>query len=214
MTLELTEQSLSVIFEDSYLLVINKPSGLLSVNGRGPEKQDSVQSRAQQLYAQALVVHRLDCATSGLMVLAKTKAAQAELNRQFRDREVCKEYRAITFGPCPQKKGSIDLPLITDWPNRPRQKICFEQGKQALTEYECLAQENGHNLLLLRPITGRSHQLRVHTMALGMAIVGDKLYASEAIAAMSARLMLHAHRIRFAHPSTGKPLALEASLPF
>lgn len=195
-------------------MVVNKPANLLSVPGRGPHNQDSVLSRAAEALPQALIIHRLDCATSGVMVLAKTKAAQRELSRQFQDRETQKEYRAITYGPCPHPKGEIRFPLITDWPNRPRQKICYLQGKPSLTRFERLSQDGSRNHLRLIPVTGRSHQLRVHTMATGMAIIGDNLYANTTVAGMSDRLLLHAHKLQVQHPDSGKTLCWQAELPF
>lgn len=210
---------LDILFEDDHLLLVNKPADLLSVPGRGPDKQDSVASRAQALYPQALVVHRLDCATSGVMLLAKTKAAQSELSRQFRDRETAKTYHAITWGQHPEQEGpalegEIDLPLITDWPNRPKQKVCFEQGKPSLTRYRVLEQDGPRRRLLLIPVTGRSHQLRVHCLALGMPILGDRFYAPDAVIAMSERLLLHAHSLTFSHPHSGQTTTCTAPLPF
>ncbi len=206
--------SLDILFEDDQLLVVNKPSGLLSVPGRAENNKDSVQTRAEALYPQALIVHRLDCATSGVMVLAKTKAAQREISRQFQDRETHKEYHAITYGPCTQHQGEMNFPLITDWPNRPKQKICHQDGKPSLTRFRLLNKEGQRNHLLLIPVTGRSHQLRVHTMALGMPIIGDQLYASQDIAAMSHRLLLHAQLLQLSHPTTGQSMEFSAKLPF
>ncbi|HEX4940472.1 MAG TPA: pseudouridine synthase, partial [Candidatus Kapabacteria bacterium] len=154
------DADLVILFEDDHLFVVDKPAGLLSVPGRLPQHQDSIQLRAARRFPQALVVHRLDCATSGVMVLAKTKEAQSELSRQFRDRETAKEYIAVTFGNCPARTGEVDLPLIVDWPNRPLQKICFEHGKPSLTRYELLDRDGQRNRLRLIPVTGRSHQLR------------------------------------------------------
>lgn len=205
---------LDILFEDDQLLVVNKPADLLSVAGRGPDKQDSIHTRAQALYPQALVVHRLDCATSGVLLLAKTKAAQSELSRQFRERETAKEYQAITWGDCPVAEGSMEFPLITDWPNRPKQKICYQEGKPSLTHYKVLEQDGQRRRLLLIPVTGRSHQLRVHTMALGMPIIGDRFYAPEPVIAMADRLLLHAHSLTFKHPASGAPVTCIAPLPF
>ena len=205
---------IEILFEDDQLLVVNKPPGMLSVPGRGPDKQDSVQTRCASLYPQALVIHRLDCATSGVMLFAKTKAAQSELSRQFCDRETEKEYHAVTYGDCPAAEGEIDFPLITDWPNRPRQKICYQTGKPSLTRYQLLKHSTSGNCLRLTPVTGRSHQLRVHMMAIGMPIVGDTLYAPAHIAQMSPRLMLHAYRLSFTHPRQGQRIRMEAPLPF
>jgi tRNA pseudouridine32 synthase/23S rRNA pseudouridine746 synthase len=205
---------LVILFEDPHLLVVDKPAGLLSVPGRLPEHQDSIQTRAARHYPQALVVHRLDCATSGVMLLAKTKAAQSELSRQFRERETAKEYIAITYGDCPADQGDIDLPLIADWPNRPKQKICFEHGKPSLTRYELLARYGQRNRLRLIPVTGRSHQLRLHTQALGMPILGDTFYAPPHIQAMSPRLLLHATSLEFRHPATDHGIRIQSALPF
>ena len=205
---------LDILYEDDQLLVVNKPADLLSVAGRGPHKQDSVHTRAQALYPQALVVHRLDCATSGVMLLAKTKAAQSELSRQFQMRETAKEYQAIAWGDCPAACGDIQFPLITDWPNRPRQKICYQHGKPSLTHYQLLEQDGRWNRLRLIPVTGRSHQLRVHCMALGLPILGDRFYAPEHVVAMSQRLLLHAHHLRFQHPTGRHSITCSAPLPF
>ena len=205
---------LVILFEDDHLLAVDKPAGLLSVPGRLPQHQDSVQLRAAQRYGEALVIHRLDCATSGVLLLAKTKVAQSELSRQFRDRETAKEYIAVTHGPCPATSGEVDLPLIVDWPNRPRQKICFEDGKPSLTRYELLDHQGDRNRLKLIPITGRSHQLRVHMMALGMPIIGDEFYASPEVRAMSPRLLLHAAVLEFQHPVSGIGVRVESGVPF
>lgn len=205
---------LDILFEDDQLLVVNKPAELLSVAGRGPANQDSIHTRAQAMYPQALVVHRLDCATSGVMLLAKTKAAQSALSRQFQQRQTAKEYQAITWGDCPAESGEINLPLIADWPNRPKQKICHEQGKPSLTRYQLLEQDGQRNRLRLIPVTGRSHQLRVHSMALGMPILGDRFYAPEHVIAMSERLLLHAHQLTFQHPADARSITCTAPLPF
>lgn len=214
MTTTETAGLLDILFEDDQLLVVNKPADLLSVAGRGPDNQDSIHTRAQIIYSQALVVHRLDCATSGVMLLAKTKAAQSALSRQFQNRETAKEYQAITWGDCPAESGEIDLPLIADWPNRPKQKICHEQGKPSLTRYQLLDHNGLSNRLRLTPVTGRSHQLRVHCMALGMPILGDRFYAPEKVIAMSERLLLHAHHLTFQHPADARTITCTAPLPF
>lgn len=205
---------LNILLEDEHILVVDKPAEMLSVPGRGPDNQDSIASRAAARYAEIHVVHRLDCSTSGVMLLAKTKQAQSELNRQFRDRETHKEYLAVGFGEWAQDCGEIDFPLITDWPNRPRQKICYEQGKPSLTRYQVLERSNGRVRLNLIPVTGRSHQLRVHCMAIGLPLLGDNLYAPPAVLAMSPRLLLHARRLDFCHPVDGTALSVETSVPF
>lgn len=206
--------TLEILFEDGHLLVVNKPADLLSVPGRGPDKQDSIVNRALRQRPQVLVVHRLDCATSGVMLMALTKAAQSELSRQFREREPDKTYQAITRGQVFSDAGEIDLPLITDWPNRPRQKICYEQGKPSLTRYRLLGPHPLGQRLQLEPVTGRSHQLRVHCLALGAPIIGDRLYAPTEIAASAPRLLLHAHTLQIQHPDTDERLQFEAPLPF
>lgn len=205
---------LIILFEDDHLLAVDKPAGLLSVPGRLPQHQDSVQLRAARQFGEALVIHRLDCATSGVMLLAKTKPAQSELSRQFRDRETAKEYIAVTFGDCPAERGEVDLPLIVDWPNRPLQKICYEHGKPSLTRYELLERDGQRNRLKLIPVTGRSHQLRVHMLALGMPIIGDEFYAPPAILAMSPRLLLHAAVLEFRHPVSGHGMKIGSAVPF
>ena len=205
---------LVLLLEDDHLLVVDKPADLLSVPGRLPENRDSIATRAAARYPQALVVHRLDCATSGVMVLAKTKAAQAELSRQFRDRETAKDYVAVGYGECPSDSGEIDLPLITDWPNRPRQMICHATGKPSLTRYRVLERHDGRVRLWLEPVTGRSHQLRVHCLAIGLPLLGDNLYAPPEVKAMSPRLLLHAHRLAFRHPVTGHDIEVVSEVPF
>ena len=208
------DADLVILFEDDHLFVVDKPAGLLSVPGRLPQHQDSIQLRAARRYPQALVVHRLDCATSGVMVLAKTKEAQSELSRQSGDRETAKEYIAVTWGDCPAKTGEVDLPLIVDWPNRPLQKICFEHGKPSLTRYELLESYGQRNRLRLIPVTGRSHQLRVHMLALGMPIIGDEFYAPPDVLAMSPRLLLHAATLEFGHPVSGHGVKVSSAVPF
>jgi len=202
-----------IIYTDDDVVVVNKPSGLLSVPGRGPEKQDCVVRRVQQLHPTARIVHRLDCATSGLMVLAKSADTHRELSRQFHDREVSKAYVALVHGVMDQTSGQVDLPLMTDWPNRPKQMIS-DQGKHALTEYRVLEQLDGHTRVRLTPVTGRTHQLRVHMLALGHPILGDRLYAEGEALQASERLMLHAWKLGFSHPVSGEALFFEPSPPF
>ena len=160
------EPWLHILYQDDHIMVVNKPSGLLSVPGRLEEHKDSVMTRVQRDYPAAESVHRLDMATSGVIVVALTKAAERELKRQFREREPQKTYVARVWGHPQPEKGLVDLPLICDWPNRPKQKVCFETGKSAQTEYQVLdyASDNSARVQL-KPITGRSHQLRVHMLA-------------------------------------------------
>ncbi len=185
-------------------MVVNKASGLLSVPGRAPENKDSVMTRIQADFPTAESVHRLDMATSGVIVVALTKAAERELKRQFREREPKKSYIARVWGHLAQDEGLIDLPLICDWPNRPKQKVCYETGKPSQTLYQVLSRDaDGSTRVKLSPITGRSHQLRVHMLAIGHPILGDGFYAHPEAKAMASRLQLHAQELCIAHPEFG-----------
>ena len=205
---------LRYVHVDDHLIVIDKPSGLLSVPGRGEDKVDCAVARADADHPGALTVHRLDMATSGLLVLARSKEMQAALSGLFERGEVEKEYLADVWGTPDPASGEIDLPLITDWPNRPRQKIDHEIGKPSKTLYETLRQKPTGARLKLRPLTGRSHQLRVHLAESGHPILGDELYAHPAARAAAPRLCLHAARIAFTHPATGERLDLSIPCPF
>lgn len=213
---------LSLIHADEHLLVFDKPAGLLAVPGRGPENQDCLSARAQARYPDALIVHRLDMATSGLIVLARGTEAQRRLSMAFEKRRVHKRYTAVVAGalhnPLPDNGwNSIDLPLIVDWLARPRSKVDHEIGKPSLTRWRIAAEPapvRGATRLDLEPVTGRSHQLRVHLMAIGFPIVGDPLYASEAQEAMAPRLLLHAQSIEIPHPATDQAMRFEAPCPF
>ncbi|USD64970.1 bifunctional tRNA pseudouridine(32) synthase/23S rRNA pseudouridine(746) synthase RluA [Vibrio sp. SCSIO 43136] len=197
-----TDPWLDISYQDDAIMVINKPSGLLSVPGRAPEHHDSVWSRVKAEYPEAEVVHRLDMSTSGLMLIAKTKQAERSLKKQFQYRLTHKVYYARVWGRVEQDSGEIDLPLICDWPNRPLQKVCYEHGKTAQTRYEVIEREANTTLVRLLPITGRSHQLRVHMLAIGHPIIGDGFYAHSEAKALSPRLQLHAAELTFYHPST------------
>lgn len=199
---------------DDDLIVIDKPPGLLSVPGRGEEKADCAVARTNADYPGALTVHRLDMATSGLLLLARSKEVQAALSGLFEHGEVDKEYICDVWGSPDPSEGRIDLPLITDWPNRPRQKVDHEIGKPSCTLYATLAASRMGARLRLAPLTGRSHQLRVHLAAIGHPILGDELYAHNAARAAAPRLHLHASRIGLIHPATGERLDLEAPCPF
>jgi len=199
---------------DEHLIMIDKPSGLLSVPGRGAEKADCAATRVQADYTDALTVHRLDMDTSGLLLLARGKQMQRMLSGLFERGEIAKAYLADVWGTPAPARGEIDLPLITDWPARPRQKVDPEQGKPSRTQYELLAASGGLARVLLAPLTGRSHQLRVHLASIGHPILGDPLYAHEAARAMRPRLALHAHRLAFVHPATGRAGVFEAECPF
>lgn len=196
-------------------MVVNKPSGLLSVPGRQEEHKDSVMTRIQRDFPAAESVHRLDMATSGIMVVAMSKAAERELKRQFREREPEKTYVARVWGHLAEEKGVIDLPLICDWPNRPKQKVCFETGKPAQTGYEVLALDDDNSTRVrLKPVTGRSHQLRVHMLALGHPILGDNFYAHEDAKAMAPRLQLHAEMLTITHPKYLTPMTFRQPADF
>lgn len=203
---------LEVIHEDAELLLVNKPEGLLSVPGKGPELADCLITRIQAAFPTALLVHRLDRDTSGVMVFALTPAAQRHLGLQFEKRHTKKAYIALVHGAVAQKTGTIDLPLIVDWPNRPLQHVNHETGKPALTEWRRGAVKDGVTRMRLFPKTGRSHQLRVHMQALGHPIVGDPFY-SEGWQAHP-RMMLHAESLKLRHPEGGRHMEFKAKAPF
>jgi tRNA pseudouridine32 synthase/23S rRNA pseudouridine746 synthase len=215
---------MEILYQDSVLLVFNKPSGLLAVPGRGPDKQDCLSARVQARWSDALIVHRLDYDTSGIMLLARGAAAQRMLNRAFESRAVHKRYVAVVDGvleaaPATEDGwGLIDLPLNLDWPNRPLHRVDHEAGKPSLTHWRPHPPgELGGapaTRVDLEPVTGRSHQLRVHLQALGHPILGDTLYASPAAQARAARLLLHACELSLTHPLTGEPLNFRSEPPF
>ena len=204
---------LDILYEDSHIVVVNKPSGLLSVPGRGEHLADCLLSRVQGVFPEALLVHRLDRDTSGVMVFAITAHAQRSLSMQFEKRTTKKTYIARVAGEVSEKTGTVDLPLIVDWPNRPLQKVCHETGKPALTDWRVLKSGGGESRMRLSPKTGRSHQLRVHMLAIGHVILGDPLYATGA-ALNHPRLMLHSEELRLNHPESGKGLSFRAKAPF
>ncbi|WP_114192696.1 bifunctional tRNA pseudouridine(32) synthase/23S rRNA pseudouridine(746) synthase RluA [Edaphovirga cremea] len=209
------EPWLHILYQDEHIMVVNKPSGLLSVPGRALEHKDSVMTRVQRDFPQAESVHRLDMATSGVIAVALTKAAERELKRQFREREPKKSYIARVWGHIEKDEGVIDLPLICDWPNRPKQKVCYETGKAAQTDYLVLERaEDGTSRVKLTPITGRSHQLRVHMLALGHPILGDNFYAHPEARARAPRLLLHAQELMIIHPKFGKPMHFRCEADF
>ena len=208
----------SVIYEDEHLLVLNKPSGLLSIPGRGPDKQDCLLARVQAQHPEALLVHRLDMATSGLLIMARSPELQKQLGQCFEKRRVSKRYQAVVLGDMGPagSTGLIDLPVRIDWLNRPRSIICHEHGKPSQTQWTSLGSGPlpGTTRLLLEPHTGRTHQLRVHTLALGHPIMGDPLYAPESARLAVPRLWLHAWQLELAHPITGQAMQWVAPLPF
>ena len=206
---------MEILWADDTFVAVAKPPGLLSVPGRGPEKADCVHSRLLAKFPEARVVHRLDQPTSGVLIFALTADAQRQLSSLFETRQMVKRYEAIVQGGIEESAGLIDLPLSTDWPNRPRQKICSLEGKSAQTEYEVLADANlaskGLSRVSLTPRTGRTHQLRVHLQAVGHPIVGDSLYGD---GKDGDRLLLHAASLEFAHPVSGEWVSLSSKVPF
>ena len=207
------QDPLVVLHEDAQLLVLDKPAGLLSVPGKGAHLADCLISRAQAAFPDALLVHRLDRDTSGVMVFAMKPAAQRHLGLQFEKRQVKKTYVARVWGQLEPKDGTVDAPLIVDWPNRPRQKIDWDTGKPAVTDWKVQRYEDHATRVRLFPQTGRSHQLRVHMLSLGHPILGDPFYATgEALDAP--RLMLHATELRLRHPEGGRGMRFVSKPPF
>jgi len=213
----------AILYVDDDLLVLDKPAGLLSVPGRGDDKQDCLSARVQQHDPQAGVVHRLDMATSGLMLMARSPLALRQLNQAFASRCVQKHYEAVvdgvlaTPGSAPADDWSeINLPIWLDWPNRPRRVIDLDHGKPSQTRWRVISndQTSATTRLLLQPVTGRSHQLRVHLKAIGHPILGDALYAPAEVAAKASRLLLHASRLDLLHPVSHEPLSFFSPAPF
>lgn len=214
--------TLSLIHEDAHLLVVNKPPGLLSVPGRGDDKHDCVSARVQLEFPDALVVHRLDMATSGLMLMARSAAMQRDLGRLFELRDIHKAYIAVVDGCIVTTSEDdkawqlIDLPIAPDWPNRPLRRIDRDCGKSSQTRWKVLStdQAAGTTRVALQPLTGRSHQLRVHLKAIGHPILGDALYAPPAVQSAAPRLLLHASQLAFNHPVSGSPVRFECPADF
>ncbi|MFK7871125.1 MAG: RluA family pseudouridine synthase [Roseobacter sp.] len=204
---------LVVLHEDAEVILVDKPAGLLSVPGKGPHLADCLLARVQSAFPQTLLVHRLDRDTSGVMIFAQTPHAQRHLGLQFEKRMTQKTYVARVWGVPQDKKGTIDLPLIVDWPNRPRQMVDHENGKSAQTDWRLLKAEGETARLQLKPRTGRSHQLRVHCLAMGHPILGDPFYA-DGPARDYPRLMLHSLELRFKHPDGGRSMKVRAPSPF
>ncbi len=211
------------MYVDEYLVVLDKPAGLLAVPGIGPAKQDCLAARAQAMWPDARVVHRLDQATSGLIVMARGRAMQRALAMAFERREVSKRYVAVVAGAIEAFDGwrEIDLPIMADWPNRPLQKVDAAHGRASTTRWrvaaalpQALEREQDATRVELQPLTGRTHQLRVHLSAVGHPILGDPLYAPAEARGAAARLMLHASELEFAHPATGEPIAFASRAPF
>ncbi len=210
------EEAIEILYEDDYLLLINKPAFLLSMPGRNPKNKDSVITRLQSDFPSASLVHRLDLDTSGIMIIPKSKPTHAGISRQFQQRLVQKSYTAVVWGHLEKSEGCIELPIKKDWENTPLQKICHEEGKSATTFYKVLNRQ--HNPAATRvelyPITGRTHQLRIHCQSIGHPILGCDLYASDEAFHLSKRLMLHATTIAFKHPVTHRRITGFSPLPF
>ena len=206
---------LEIIYSDKILLAVSKPAGLLSVPGRGEDKVDSLATRVQAEYPDALVAHRLDRDTSGLLLFPRGAKMHRQISMMFEKREMSKSYIAVVLGKLEQEQGEVNMPLMVDWPNRPRHIVDAVSGKPALTRYKAISFDAASNTsrVALEPITGRTHQLRVHMQALGHPIVGDTLYGGNADGRVP-RLLLHAHTLDFIHPVSGKPINLISPLPF
>jgi len=205
---------LRVVFADSHLVVVDKPSGLLSVPGKGPGLADCFESRVRARFRDALLLHRLDMDTSGLMIFARNRSAQRLIARQFEQRRVSKTYIARVWGAPEAERGTVDLPLTCDWPRRPLQKVCHETGKPSVTDWQVIAREGPLTRLRVSPLTGRSHQIRVHLLSLGLPIAGDRFYATGPALAAADRLQLHAESLTLRHPETNRPVTYSAPAPF
>ena len=205
-----TSPYLEILYQDEDLLVLNKPSGLLSVPGRLAEHKDSLMLRAQRVFPTATIIHRLDMATSGILVMPLNRPTMSHLARQFQERKTHKMYTAWVTGQIQSDGGLVDQPLVCDWPNRPRQMVCYEHGKPAQTLWKVIQRQDDKTLVQLFPISGRSHQLRVHMLHLGHAILGDQIYASKQGKNAAPRLQLHATRLELKHPITGQWLCFDS----
>lgn len=208
------EPWLAIVHLERDFVVLDKPSGLLSVPGKDPALADSIQTRAQHRWPGSSMVHRLDKDTSGLIVVAFNKRAHAKIAMQLELRTAEKSYVARVWGDMPGESGLVDLPIATDWENKPRQRVDYERGRPAQTEWRVLLRENGVTRVNLHPLTGRTHQLRLHMMSLGHPVLGDQFYATGAALAAADRLQLHAEKLRFAHPATGEPVHFTSPAPF
>ncbi|MGL6108778.1 MAG: RluA family pseudouridine synthase [Rubrivivax sp.] len=208
--------TINVVFADDALIVVDKPAGLLAVPGRGADKQDCLSTRVQARWPDALVVHRLDMATSGLMLFGRGANMQRRLSRAFASRQIEKHYIAVVDGCLPASGGCIELPLAADWPNRPMQKVDLDRGKPARTDWQVLDADPAASTtrLSLQPHTGRTHQLRLHLSTIGHPILGDALYAPPGVRDRAKRLLLHACALALAHPASGERLELKSKAPY
>jgi tRNA pseudouridine32 synthase/23S rRNA pseudouridine746 synthase len=209
-----TDPWIDVVHEEADFVVVNKPSGLLSVPGKDPALADSLQRRAEARWPTAGMVHRLDKDTSGVMVIALNKRAHAKIAMQFEKRTAEKSYVARVWGLLEGDEGLVDLPIAVDWENKPRQRIDFERGREARTQWRVIAREDGVTRVRLKPLTGRTHQLRLHMMTLGHPVLGDQFYSTGEAFAAADRLQLHAEELSFVHPTTGEPVRFVIPTPF
>lgn len=203
-----------ILYMDEHIVVAHKPSGLLTVPGRDPAHRDSLFTRLQGRFSDLSIVHRLDMDTSGIVITALHKNAHKELSRQFEKKLCHKTYVALVTGNMKEDNGTIDLPLRCDWPNRPLQMVDHELGKKAITHWRILSRHNDHTRLELTPVTGRSHQLRVHCLSMGHPILGDRFYAPADIIAKTKRLCLHAQALKVLHPATGEKISFTCEPDF
>jgi len=208
------EPWLKVLYDDPHLLVLDKQSGLLSVPGKHADHKDCLESRALEAFAGARIIHRLDMETSGVIAMALDKETHRQISKQFERRKTSKTYIARLAGVTEKEEGTIDLPLICDWPNRPRQMVDHINGKSAQTLWRVLEREQGTTRVEFTPITGRSHQLRVHALSIGHPILGDNLYGTPETKAAAKRLQLHAQKLTLFHPAQEKYVTFEAPVPF
>lgn len=208
------EPFLDILYEDEDIIVVNKPSGILSVPGKKIEHNDSILSRVRASAPEAQAVHRLDMSTSGIMVVAKNKIAAGRLGKQFQERKTEKVYFAWVGGILEQPEGVINLPMCVDWEHRPLQHIDYENGREAITHYICLFSDQEKSFVRLKPYTGRSHQLRLHMKELGHPILGDHLYAPNEIKAMAPHLYLHAGFLSFYHPHSNEKMSFKVNPDF
>jgi tRNA pseudouridine32 synthase/23S rRNA pseudouridine746 synthase len=206
--------TVTVLFQDDDIIIVDKDPDLLSVPGRGPEKLDSVFHRLTLSFDEVHIVHRLDMATSGIMVFARHKDALRHLQQQFQNRQTEKSYQAIVAGLLTPTTGAINLPMRCDWPNRPKQMVCYEYGKKSLTRWRVMDYYKNSTRVELIPITGRSHQLRIHCNALNHPILGDNLYGTAESQTATEQLCLHAQSLTFTHPSTLQRLTFSSLPPF
>jgi tRNA pseudouridine32 synthase/23S rRNA pseudouridine746 synthase len=209
-----SQEEIRILHEDEHLLLVRKPDLLLSIPGRHPLNKDCLITRLQKDYPTASIVHRLDLDTSGIMVIPLDKPTHAHISRQFQERKVEKSYHAVVYGVVANEADEVELPIRCDWERRPLQMIDHEKGKYALTRYEVLERFEDRTRLLLKPVTGRSHQLRIHMRELGHPILGCDMYAHEEALGMADRLLLHATTLAFEHPATGEWLSGECPADF